>query len=276
VSVELRPLGVSCNIQCLYCYQNPQRDAGNLGDSYDLGLMKARTEQEGGPFTLFGGEALLVPARDLEDLWAWGLERYGSNGIQTNGVLIDEEHIRLFKKYRVRVGISVDGPGALNDARWAGTLERTREATERTHAAIERLCREGVGCSLIVTLHRANATADKLPILHEWFRHMDSSGVSSARLHVLEVDDHRVREKYALDTEENLRAFLSFGRVPRAGSGMDEARAQRDADGDPGARRLLLPRHSGRDRARQAVRLSLRPRKTRGRPRTLRRLGGGR
>jgi hypothetical protein len=27
---ELRPLGVACNIQCQYCYQNPQRDAGNL------------------------------------------------------------------------------------------------------------------------------------------------------------------------------------------------------------------------------------------------------
>ncbi len=28
MSVELRPLGVQCNIQCQYCYQNPQRDAG--------------------------------------------------------------------------------------------------------------------------------------------------------------------------------------------------------------------------------------------------------
>lgn len=30
MSVELRPLGVQCNIKCTYCYQNPLRDAGNL------------------------------------------------------------------------------------------------------------------------------------------------------------------------------------------------------------------------------------------------------
>jgi sulfatase maturation enzyme AslB (radical SAM superfamily) len=61
MSVELRPLGVACNIQCQYCYQNPQRDAGNVPRSYDLDAMKAAVEREGGPITLFGGEALLVP-----------------------------------------------------------------------------------------------------------------------------------------------------------------------------------------------------------------------
>ena len=74
MTVELRPLGVRCNIQCQYCYQNPQRDAGHLARSYDIELMKAAIQAEGGPFALFGGEPLLVPERDLESLWAWGLE----------------------------------------------------------------------------------------------------------------------------------------------------------------------------------------------------------
>jgi sulfatase maturation enzyme AslB (radical SAM superfamily) len=68
VNVELRPLGVTCNIACQYCYQNPQRDAGNFGKSYDLDAMKAAILKEGGGFTLFGGEALLVPEVDLENL----------------------------------------------------------------------------------------------------------------------------------------------------------------------------------------------------------------
>jgi uncharacterized protein len=210
MSVELRPLGVKCNIQCQYCYQNPQRDAGNILHQYDLGRMKAAIEREGGPFTLFGGEALMVPERDLEELWSWGLEKYGGNSIQTNGVLINDEHVRMFKAYRVQVGISVDGPGHLNDVRWAGTLDRTREATARTHAAIERLCREGIPPSVIITLHRNNATRDKLPIMHDWLRHLESLGVTSARLHALEVESGYVREKYALTAEENLEAMLSF------------------------------------------------------------------
>lgn len=215
MSVELRPLGVKCNIQCQYCYQNPQRDAGNILHSYDVERMKAAIEREGGPFTLFGGEALLVREEDLEDLWSWGVQKYGGNSVQTNGVLINDNHIRMFRAYRVHVGISIDGPGELNDVRWAGTLELTRAATAKTHAAIERLCREGIPPSIIVTLHRGNATRDKLPIMHDWLRHLESMGVASARLHILEVDHESVAQKYALTTEENLEALLSFAALER-------------------------------------------------------------
>lgn len=210
MTVELRPLGVKCNIQCQYCYQNPLRDAGNTGKGYDLDRMKAAIEAEGGPFALFGGEALLVPAPDLEALWSWGLEKYGSNSVQTNGVLINDEHIRLFKQYQVHVGISIDGPGELNDARWAGSAVRTREATEKSQQAIERLCGEGIPPSLIVTLHRCNAAPDKLPILCEWLRRMEALGVTSARLHLLEINHSAVRSHYALSVEENLAALQAF------------------------------------------------------------------
>ncbi|HEY9420081.1 MAG TPA: radical SAM protein [Thermoanaerobaculia bacterium] len=204
---------MKCNIRCKYCYENPQRDAGNVLNSYDLARIKAGVEREGGPFTLFGGESLLVPEKDLEDLFAWGFEKYGGSVVQTNGILIGESHIRLFRKYKVGVGISVDGPEELNDLRWAGSLQRTREATARTHTAIERLCQEGMPPGLIVTLHRKNATPELLPRMHDWFRWLDSLGVPSARLHLLEVDHVSVRRAYALTVEENLEALLSFARL---------------------------------------------------------------
>jgi uncharacterized protein len=210
VGVELRPLGVACNIQCQYCYQNPQRDAGNVVRRYDMDLMKASVEREGGPFTLFGGEPLLLPEDDIEALWAWGFERYGRNSLQTNGVLINDRHIELFKRYNVSVGVSIDGPGELNDVRWVGTLERTREATAKTEAAIERLCADGLAPGLIVTLHRGNAVGERLERLLDWFRSLEAIGIRKARLHILEVDDERVREAYALSLEENLTAFQAF------------------------------------------------------------------
>src|SRR5262249_47667300 len=161
MTVEVRPLGVRCNIQCQYCYQNPQRDAGETTRPYDLDAIKRALEQEDSTFSLFGGEPLLVPADDLEELFRWGFERHGGSGIQTNGTLIDDDHVRMFKAYGVRVGISLDGPDELNDARWNGSLERTRDATAKSQRAVERLCAEGLTPSLIVTLHRANASADK-------------------------------------------------------------------------------------------------------------------
>ena len=100
MTVELRPLGVACNLRCQYCYQNPQRDAGNVPHDYDMEQMQAAIEAEGGPFTLFGGEPLLVPLRDLEELWAWGLERYGRNALQTNGAADQRRALSALQEVR--------------------------------------------------------------------------------------------------------------------------------------------------------------------------------
>jgi uncharacterized protein len=213
--VELRPLGVGCNIRCHYCYQNPERDAGGYVRKYQLTAMKAAIEKEKTSFTLFGGEALLVPEADLEHLWSWGWEKFRRNGIQTNGVLINENHIRMFKQYHVSVGISIDGPDELNDIRWAGSLEATRKATAKTESAIRRLCEEKIHPSLIITLHRANATTEKISQLTKWLQEMDQLGIRSVRLHILEVDNPLVREKYVLSTEENVQAFLHFAELEK-------------------------------------------------------------
>lgn len=210
MGVELRPLGVACNITCTYCYQDPQRHSGNVRQEYDLQKMKAAVERAGGPFTLFGGEPLLIPLADLEDLWRWGLARYGENAIQTNGVLINEEHLRMFREYRVRVGVSIDGPGALNDARRNGSQDKTRSTTAQVEATIERLCELGSPPGLIVTLHRGNAIARCLPVLQDWVRRMDRLGIRSMRLHLLEVDAPEVRSTLALSNAENLVAMSSL------------------------------------------------------------------
>ncbi len=149
-------------------------------------------------------------------MWSWGLQKFGSNTIQTNGTLINDEHIRLFKAYKVAVGISIDGPGELNDVRWHGTLERTREATAKTEKAVERLCREGMTPSLIVTLHRGNAVAEKLPLLYGWIRSLEQRGVRSVRLHLLESESEVVRAKYALSDEENIKALAGFATLQRS------------------------------------------------------------
>jgi uncharacterized protein len=208
--LELRPLGVKCNIQCQYCYQNPQRDAGNFGAEYDIDRMKAAIVAEGGPFALFGGEPLLVPVEDLEELWSWGLARSGGNAVQTNGTLISDEHIRMFKAYNVSVGISLDGPGELNDVRWHGSQAKTREATEKSIQAIERLCRERMPPSLIITLHRGNASPDRLPQLFAWIHTLAAIGIRSIRLHLLESESELVRARYALSSEQNIAVLSSF------------------------------------------------------------------
>lgn len=207
MNVELRPLGVKCNIGCLYCYQNTHRDAGRGNNSYDMQKMKAAILQSGGPFHLFGGEPLLMRKEDIEELWQWGYEQFGSNGLQTNGVLLDEDHIRMIRQYRVRVGLSFDGPGPLNDARWAGSIERTRKATEKTEKALERLCEEELIPSVLIQLSKCNATQERISRLVDWIKSLDDMGVSSVRVHVLEIESSAVRKHLSLSMSENIDAF---------------------------------------------------------------------
>jgi uncharacterized protein len=211
MTVELRPLGVRCNLGCRYCYQDPQRDAEGRaapGRGYDLSAMKAAAEREGGPFVLFGGEPLLLPLADLEELLAWGFDRHGATGLQTNGVLIADEHIRLFRRYNVAVGISMDGPGPLNDLRRQGSLARTRQATQRTWDNIRRLAAEHRAPGVIVTLHRLNAAGERLGQLISWLHTLDELGIASVRLHLLEVDDEALRAM-ALTVAENAAALTA-------------------------------------------------------------------
>jgi uncharacterized protein len=223
MTTEIKPVGERCNLGCGYCYENPFRDAGNFGAaSYDLdamkkGLEKVIGDQQGlyGIFTFFGGEPLLMKIEDMEEMIRWGLERfegqvkenYGKIGIQTNGVLLTDDHIKLFKKYGVHVGISMDGPEELNDSRWAGTLEKTRETTKRSQHNAEKLLACGVGCSLIVTMWSGNINPHKRSKLKKWFSSFYDRGIREARIHLLEIDHDDVKEAWSYSEEEAI-AFL--------------------------------------------------------------------
>jgi uncharacterized protein len=219
MSIEVLPQGVKCPLACEYCYQDPLRRAGNaLSSEYDMDKMKAALLAEGYKFTIFGGEALSVPINDLEELWRFGLEKFGEtaaahgdtpNGVQTSGMNMTDDHVRLFQKYKVGVGMSIDGPDELNDARWAGSVERTREATANSLTYLDKLLVIGHIPSLIVTLHRVNASPERLPRLLQWFRDLSAKGLRNVNLHLLEVDSPGVREKLGLTTEENVAALMA-------------------------------------------------------------------
>lgn len=199
MTVEVRPIGDKCNIKCVYCYQEGVRAAGNGESRYSIAAIIDRLERIGERFALFGGEIMMVPDADLERLFAYGLAAHGGCGLQTNGTLVAPHHLELFDRYHVQLGVSIDGPGALNAARWAGSAAVTRQATARTEGLIETLARRGNPPSVIVTLHQANASAARLPVLCDWLRFLEGLGIRRVRLHVLEVDSDDVGAGLMLD-----------------------------------------------------------------------------
>lgn len=189
------------------------RAAQNINVPWDWEKVKSALDKEG-YFSLHGGEPLLTPMDRLVQIFEYGFKRHGYTGVQTNGTLITDAHIALFKRYRTQVGISCDGPEQCSDARAAGNLEQTRQATRKTTDAIERLLAEGLRPSLIVTLWKGNCDEESFGLLCDWFRHLDSLGLSHVNLHYLEIDSVRA-SKLRVDTQiliERMKQLMTLQR----------------------------------------------------------------
>ncbi|MDA9474134.1 hypothetical protein XI03_06325 [Bradyrhizobium sp. CCBAU 65884] len=122
-----------CNIACKYCYMYFRGDESYKSTSRRisretvavLGLRINEYIEEYGLehviVTFHGGEPLLVGKRYFKEmldelLSICSADRLGFT-VQTNGTLLDNEWIELLARYKVNVGISLDGPRLIND-RW--------------------------------------------------------------------------------------------------------------------------------------------------------------
>ncbi len=121
-----------CNLNCTYCYvfnkadQSWKSRSALMGDAvFDAAIGRIRRHciasgQSIVRLMFHGGEPLLVGPRRFR---GW-LDRIAAEldgivkvrlAIQTNATLIDDEWARLFAERAVEVGVSLDGPQAVND-----------------------------------------------------------------------------------------------------------------------------------------------------------------
>jgi len=123
-----------CNLDCDYCYvYNLGNDswreqpkimtsrtvsafADRLSDYLDRGDERPISFQ----VTYHGGEPLLAPPEFFEDTTRTLREAAGSKtvlqfAVQTNGTLIDNDYLKVFRRNAIRVGVSLDGSQEAND-----------------------------------------------------------------------------------------------------------------------------------------------------------------
>ena len=126
-----KPMGPVCNLACTYCYY---RDKEKLYPSGECWRMSDETlelyirqyiaaqppELEEIVFGWQGGEPMLIGIEFYrrvvelqEKLTPPG--RRCLNGLQTNGVLLDDEWCAFFKKHGFLIGLSIDGPADLHN-----------------------------------------------------------------------------------------------------------------------------------------------------------------
>ncbi|MBN2414850.1 anaerobic sulfatase maturase [bacterium] len=126
-SILVKPAGPDCNLRCRYCFYLEKADyfhrtAGHRMSDEILEAMIRQTLagcRGGVSFGWQGGEPTLMGLDFFKKAVAFQ-EQYGrglqvSNGLQTNGILLDEQWAAFLARYRFLVGLSLDGPEHVHD-----------------------------------------------------------------------------------------------------------------------------------------------------------------
>lgn len=163
-----KPAGAVCNLDCKYCYYldkgdlYPDDPATRMSDAVLEEYIRQHITASGGPdvnFSWHGGEPTLLGV----DFYRKAIELQRKhrpagwvvrNGIQTNGVLIDEDWGRFLAAERFHVGLSLDGPAELHDA------FRVNKGGQPTHRLAMRgyeiLRGRGVSLDVLCVVHSLN------------------------------------------------------------------------------------------------------------------------
>jgi uncharacterized protein len=197
--ILLKPY-LGCNMKCPYCYEQdirgPITDA--LDATYDIKKMFQTLKQIKNPreICLHGGEPLCMPKKDVEEILKRIYKISERSAIQTNGLMIDDDYIKMFHKYKTSVGISFDGPGELS-------YGRTRHP-EIVEANIDKLKENKINVNLLIVINKCNGTGKNLGKLKEWLIQLDKKGINNGRINVC------TGSKYELTSRELTKAFLDL------------------------------------------------------------------
>jgi uncharacterized protein len=172
--VMAKPAGPRCNLSCDYCYyldkeavftaaHAPARPPWPMSDGLLESYIAQRIESSHGPATHFewhGGEPTLLGLdyfRLIRRIQARRLPhgRTLTNGLQTNGILIDEAWADFLAHEGFSVGLSIDGPADLHDSHRKGPDGSPSHA--KAMHAFGLLKERGVFCNLLCVLHADNA-----------------------------------------------------------------------------------------------------------------------
>ena len=130
--VFVKPVGAACNLGCRYCYylekdspgpeRGPLRMPLDLLESYIVHHFEAAPQDEVVRFSWHGGEPTLAGLGFFQQVVSLQRRRLPpgrsfTNGLQTNGTLLDDEWGRFFAAEGFAVGLSLDGPREIHDLR---------------------------------------------------------------------------------------------------------------------------------------------------------------
>ena len=166
--IMAKPTGSACNLNCEYCFflkkgrlypGSSFRMSDDVHEAYISQLLEAHqvplvtVAWQGGEPTLMGLDFFRrsVELQKKHQKPGTRLE----NTFQTNGILLDDEWCRFFHENKFLVGLSLDGPGELND-----TFRKDRGGRgtfDRVMRAVRLLQDHKVEFNILCTVNAKNA-----------------------------------------------------------------------------------------------------------------------
>ena len=204
-----------CNLDCSYCYL-PDRQKKRVFDLNMLPLLMQRILESpfaGPEFSLVwhAGEPLTLPTGWYDQATAIinrSLEQFGAQDIQldqhvqSNATLINDAWCDCFRRNRIVVGISVDGPEHIHDAH--RRFRNGRGSHALAMKGIEALHRNDVPFHCISVV-----TADAMEQPEEMYRFFRDNGIREVGFNVEEQEGiHTSSSMQGSEMEAKYRTFL--------------------------------------------------------------------
>jgi uncharacterized protein len=166
--VFVKPGGAVCNLGCHYCYYLGKKDlypntgAFRMPDDILEAYIAQHIDASPGPvinFSWHGGEPTVLGLDYFRRIVALQrrhlpVDRRITNGMQTNGTLIDEDWCRFLAKERFSVGLSLDGPEEMHN------VYRLTKGGNGTHKQVMRgyrlLRKYKIPCDILCVINAYN------------------------------------------------------------------------------------------------------------------------
>ncbi|WAT17711.1 GRRM system radical SAM/SPASM domain protein [Aurantiacibacter sp. MUD11] len=199
-----------CNLDCSYCYL-PLRDKKNR---FDLDLIPVTVDKlvaaglidQELTVAWHAGEPLVMPV----DYYREAVRRFAesvpdhvtvTHNFQTNGMLISEEYVEFFKEIEARIGVSIDGPKDIHDAR--RTTRDGRGTYDRVMAGFEKLRAGGLQPATIAVL--TEHSLGQAERIYDFFKQL---GVAEAGFNIEEIEGENESSSLAgPEMEKKVREF---------------------------------------------------------------------
>lgn len=199
--VFAKPIGAICNLDCHYCYYLKKEHLYQNDASFIMpdGILEEYIVQhiDASPsqvinFSWHGGEPTLLGLDYFRKIVALQRkhqppDRRITNGMQTNGTLIDEEWCHFLAKERFSVGLSLDGPEELHDC--YRVTKGNKPTFRQAMRGYNLLRQHQISCDILCVVHALNVPYPTQ--VYQFFKQIKAQYVGFLPLVELQLDADR-------------------------------------------------------------------------------------